>query len=382
MKLFSHLIDPFGRTGNDTVAANSALGLLREGGELSRAGKADEALAVLDDAIERFGEDRAERDLVVWCRLERAVALERLNRPDEALAAFRSVVRVDGGRPSPFIREMVARARAGIVLSLLDSGRQGEAIRVADDSLARLAHLGDTRLDGQVAILLLLKADALGREGRRDEELATHQELIDRFGATVDESVAPVVGKALVERAAALAQLGRYDEACAGYDLALHWIADRAMQSPDPSLAELTAEALSGKGLSFFDRGRFEEAIECYEMALAQLGDPPAPELAVARSLVLNNRGAALSGLERWGDALADYEECLAIRLSGNAGYSNPSIATVMANKAEALAALARCGEAVATCDEIEARLAGIAHPVARTVLEEVAQIRRTCASQ
>ena len=125
----------------------------------------------------------------------KGMALDILNRTDEALESYNALVQRFGSGAEPDIRENVANA---------------------------LFHSG---------ILL-------GREGQQEEAVEAYNNLFHRFGSDENPAVVERVAKGLVNKGGTLGRLGRMDEALLAYDrvripaLEAHDDANEGMRSP------------------------------------------------------------------------------------------------------------------------------------------------------
>jgi predicted O-linked N-acetylglucosamine transferase (SPINDLY family) len=158
-----------------------------------------------------------------------------------------------------------------------------------------------------------------------------------------------------VNKATALFELGRYDEAGAAYDKALAlkpglaeaWLGrgsisiqrkrfDDALADFDKALAlkpDLTAASL-GRGRAFAYTKRYDEALAAYEKTLALK-----PDLADAWL----GRGNVFTELERYEEALAAYDRALTLK---------PRLENAWLGRGNVYAALKRYDEAFAAYDE------------------------------
>jgi tetratricopeptide (TPR) repeat protein len=121
-------------------------------------------------------------------------------------------------------------------------------------------------------------------------------------------------------RAGVLQELGRHQEALAGYDRAL------ALKPDYP-------EALNNRGIVLQALGRPAEALQSYEAALTLRAD-------FVEALV--NRGIACYELGRFAEALSDYDRAIALR---------PNSPDTLSNRGNALGKLGRHGEALESYD-------------------------------
>jgi hypothetical protein len=66
-------------------------------------------------------------------------------------------------------------------------------IVTSDDAIARFGAAPELALREQVAMALVNKGVSLGALNRREEASAVHRDLIERFGATEEETLKPIV---------------------------------------------------------------------------------------------------------------------------------------------------------------------------------------------
>ncbi len=183
-------------------------------------------------------------------------------------------------------------------------------------------------------------------------ELTQLFEIIFREEALLPRKAAKLSAINLADKGAALAKLGRYEEAISCYEHALEidpkdagawsnkgatlgdlgryeemiFCCDHALEI-DPKLAA----AWCGKGIALGELGRYEEAIACYEHALEI-----EPRLVEAWS----NKGTALGNWGRYHEAITCYERALEI---------DPTDTGAWYNKGTVLGYLGRCEEEI-TC--------------------------------
>ena len=98
----------YGEAANyDTTRAE---GIVRSAGILLRSGRPVDALAALERFDERWTQDGV---LIYWARLFRAKALDALDRPDEAIAAYQRALDVVPSAQSPLVGMMMTESRRG-----------------------------------------------------------------------------------------------------------------------------------------------------------------------------------------------------------------------------------------------------------------------------
>ena len=251
-------------------------------------GRADEALATLDQTIERFPDD-------VVARNARAETLRALGCADEALAALDQVI-------ERFPDDVVARnARAETLRAL---GRADEALAALNQVIERFP---------ENVVARTARAATLRALGRADEALAALDQVIERFPENVVARTA---------RAEALRALGRADEALAALDQVIE-------RFPDDVVAR-TARAETLRAL-----GRADEALAALDQVIERF-----PENVVARTA----RAEALRALGRADEALAALDQVI---------ERFPENVVARTARAETLRALGRADEALAALDQV-----------------------------
>jgi len=163
---------------------SDAQALLNKGRTLGELRRREEAIAVYDDLIARFGNatELALREHVVLALLDKGNTLGELRRREEAIAVYDDLLARVGNATELALRERVA-------LALLDKGntlrglrRREEAIAVYDDLIARFGNATELALREHVVLALLNKGNTLGELRRREEAIAVYDNLIARFG--------------------------------------------------------------------------------------------------------------------------------------------------------------------------------------------------------
>lgn len=173
-------------------------------------------------------------------------------------------------------------------------------------------------------------------------------------GAAVDPAAADLLATALLEKGAALARMGRGEEAIATYDELV------AACGEAEALRAKLATALANKSSRLDDLGRFEEALAVCEAVVARFGDDadPAVQKQVARALL--NAGATLAQLGRWDAAVAASDALVArFEASSDPGLL-PCVAEAMLAKTARLAVLRRHPETISLCDAVTARFGAL----------------------
>ncbi len=156
-------VQAFRKAERSDVSQTAAIGGYNTGVVLGVLGRSDEAIAVYDGVVVRFGDDTepAVRERVAMALFNKGVRLGGLGRSDEEIAVYDGVVARFGDDTEPAVRERVAGAlfNKGVRLGVL--GRSDEEIAVYDGVVARF---GD---DTESAMLEVVR---LARERLTDHE--------------------------------------------------------------------------------------------------------------------------------------------------------------------------------------------------------------------
>ena len=148
--------------------------------------------------------------------MERGLALDREGRHEEELRVYDELVARFGDHPEPAVREKVCLALRAKAITLFDLERDGEALEVGDDLVARFREDTGPEFEDCVAWTLNNKAEALFETDRPDEAIAVVDELLRLYDRAEGLDSEPVTD-ALLEKASALRDLGRTEDALAAY---------------------------------------------------------------------------------------------------------------------------------------------------------------------
>lgn len=287
---------------------------------LFQSGDARGALELLNKAVARNG-------TMAQVFNNRGMAHQVLGQRAEALQDFTKALRLQPKYPE---------ALGNKANVLREMGRLAEA---------REACLAALKLSPQVPQL----HNILGVIRKEEGDWAGALEALDRAVA-----LNPNFADAVINRANALSQLKRHDEALAGYDRAI-------------ALKPQAAETYSNRGNTLAALNRLEDALASHERAIAlkpdyaeaysnrgnvlkKLGRPAEALASCDRAIALKpdyaeahvNRGTVLRDLAQFEAALACYDRALALQ---------PGQAEAYNNRAVALRELGRLEEALASAD-------------------------------
>jgi tetratricopeptide (TPR) repeat protein len=227
---YDRLVERYGDASDPALLLRVAQALSAKANALVRSGRGDQAIAAYDELIERFANSTQpdiQPELAKAIHL-RGLELNRLARLDEALAAYDAMLARFGDAEDPVTRRRTARVLASKANALLALGRSTEAL-VVSEALERLEPSLHGRQPTDVAEGLLNHGLALLMEQRPSEALEKLQAVISQHRGDADPGLRRQVALALTNRADALVQLGRTEEAMAAWEEVVDGYADEAL---------------------------------------------------------------------------------------------------------------------------------------------------------
>jgi tetratricopeptide (TPR) repeat protein len=138
--------------------------------------------------------------------------------------------------------------------------------------------------------------DTIPLQARESEKAGTQEKVSDASDRETEQY--PDSATAWFDRAQALCEEGRYEDAIAVYDE----VVVRFGAASEPALQRQVVRALVNKGETLGTLGRYDEAINAYDRALT---------LAPTDATAWHNRAVALFAVNRWDDALAALDDAL-----------------------------------------------------------------------
>lgn len=234
----------------------------------------ERALAILNEAIRRFGASKKLADMTqaATALATKSVLLKELRRPDEALDACDELASRFGGTDAPAVLESVARGLVNKGDLLVSLRRFDEAVAVSDYVLHRCGAIDTPELSQRLAEALNIKVASLILLERFDAALEACDETLRRFGSdrrpSSDDPIATVLGF----KAFAFNKLKRWNEAYAALDEAVQ----RLEESDSPSALETIANILFLQAEVELNGRRYESAITTTDRLLAQCADSSA----------------------------------------------------------------------------------------------------------
>ena len=247
--------------------------LVTKGIAFYQAGHKDEAIQVYDEVINTFwGGDNHSLDKWIskaFINKIRACG-DSSSRDKEAIAACDEVVRRFRTAKDLSLKICVAIALRDKAAILVRCGRLNEAIQACDEVIHQFGQIEE--LKTYVGDALVNKYYALKRENRRDDMIATCDDIMNRF-SNKDRDTREYVNFALQRKVDALYILNRYNEVRATYDEFI----DKFWPCDNDYVKERVLTVLVYKVHDFLKLGDEESADKFFEEAIVRrFGTDPA----------------------------------------------------------------------------------------------------------
>lgn len=256
---------------------------------LARSGHSNQTILEACEAfLDRFGRDSSSEmaELQVTALYDKAIALHRQGRTEDALAVFDELVARFEGDHSPEVKICVISAlhTKGNVLD--ESGQFGRARQVYDSVIRRIGDSESPVILREAAMTLLSKGVSLAMSNQLTDALVCFDEVIDRFEDHRSGEVAEAVARARFNRALALERLGESQRAMEEYDQ----LTKMSESSDSPRLIDVAAGAFKRKAVILSTLDRFEEALAIFDSLIVRFGEMQSPEGVRRISAVLLER--------------------------------------------------------------------------------------------
>ena len=369
LAIYDEVVHRFGESETPALLEPVAKALVNKGITLGTMNRPDEALATYDEVVRRFEESETPALLepVAKALVNKGITLGTMNRPEEELAAYDEMVRRFGESETPALLEPVAKALVNKGITLGTMNRPEEELAAYDEMVRRFGESENPALLEPVARGLFLKGITLRTMNRPEEALAAYDEVVRRFGESENPVLLEPVARGLFLKGITLRTMNRPEEALAAYDEVVH----RFGESENPALLEPVANALFLKVLTLGTMNRPEEALAAYDEVVRRFGDSENPALLEPVEKALFFKGLTLGTMNRPEEALAAYDEV--VRRFGDS--ENPALLEQVAEalffKGVTLGRMNRPEEALAAYDEVVRRFGDSENPA---LLEQVAE--------
>jgi tetratricopeptide (TPR) repeat protein len=305
--VYDQVISRFGGDTEPGPREQVAVAMIGKGVTLGQLGRPEEEIAVYDQVISRFGGDTepGPREQAAGAMVNKGLTLTKLGRAEEAVGAYDQVIDRFGGDTEPAVRALVARSMLSKGVRLGQLGRPEEAIGVYDQSVSRFGVDTEPAVRELVATAMVNEGIALSKLGRPGEAIGTYDQVMDRFGGDTEPSIREQTAKAMVNKGARLIELGRPEEAIGTYDQVADWFGG----DTEPAVREQAAGAIVSKGITQSKLGRAEEAVEAYDQVIDRFGMDTEPAVREETARAMVGKGMTLDQLGRPEEAAGVYDQ-------------------------------------------------------------------------
>lgn len=303
------LIEEIERTNTGNVEQHHIYALLYRCLILSSLGRTEQAVEVLDSALEQYGQ-RQERDFVEWSINALGLKgqyLDRLGKPMEALVVYDLIIERYVSIEDQEIAERVALAYVHKGDALRKNGNHPDALTAFDEMVMKFESRRETCFRKHLCLALYHRGLICEELKQPSEAVEAYDKVIKRFGKNPEPEIAPGVVWSYVYKGFALGQLGRDEEAVDTFRSVLSEFDDGS----DDRLTEPVVSAMQNLGAVLGRLDRTEESLRVSETLVQRLAGRSEPQLMSFRAGALHNVGNAHYQLGRFEQALVAYEEII-----------------------------------------------------------------------
>ena len=352
--IWEEVIRRFGESDAPAALEQVSLALVNKGQALGRMGRSEEALAVLDDAVLRFGGDDGQNQplAVATALVNKGVLLRDLNRHADALVAWEEAARRFRGSKVPALEAAVAGALVGTAIALIELNRHMESLKACDEVLERFGKIGSPGHHGEVAVAMVARGHALYALDRVDEAIGAWGAVVERFERSDSPGIVEQVASALANIGMAHSRSGRPEAALT----ALDEVVQRYAASDAAILREVVARSLVNKGNVLAALKQETEALASWEEAINGFEAGVSPEAAEPFSVALMNSAAAMHNAGRCVEALQLWADVVERFGADDRPELLTEVAKAQENSCTVLEQSGRYEEALAVWQEVEDR--------------------------
>ena len=227
------------------------------------------------------------------------------------------------------------------------------AVSAYEEVVERFGASGDSDLRPLVVRAQIHKAGALQELSGLGSAVPVYGDVVERVGASEDPELLWWLATALIDKGDALWRMGDVDAAATAYDEVVR----RFSASEKPEWLSWVARALYAKGQARKDEGDLSSALSAYGEIVERLGASDSPGLLwwVAESLILRGRVLQTSGdLEA---AMSAYDEVVERYGARVNLWLERQVATALIQKMELQTGARNAVAAIRTYAELEPRL-------------------------
>ncbi|NTU53671.1 MAG: tetratricopeptide repeat protein [Chlorobiaceae bacterium] len=174
-----------------------------------------------------------------------------------------------GDRQETAIETQVARAMGNKAVALFKMGRFEDAVRAYDAVAEKYGDRQEVQIVEQVAKAVVNKGFSYGKLKQFYEAVTAYEELVTRYADRQEARIVNLITKAIYNKGCALYKMGRFEEAISTYEEVFENYGDRK----EPEIAEQVAKAMVNKGVALGYMNRFEEAVIVCDELIVKYGD-------------------------------------------------------------------------------------------------------------
>lgn len=205
----------FGDNESPELQEAVARSLFRKGGVLTNLNRPEEAIVACDEAVRRFCDSDVSEILEVLAQIlvNKTSALIKLNRLEDAVVTCNEVIRLFGSSKTPAILEAIAQALTEKAVALIELNRLEDAVVACDEVVQRFGTCDAHVISAQVAYSLVFKGSALKGLDQIQEAKMAWEEVVKRFGVSETAELNSAVETAFLEIADSAREQGNLEEA-------------------------------------------------------------------------------------------------------------------------------------------------------------------------
>ena len=236
----------------------------------------EEALIVLDEIIDRFGnhESTILPHVIFSTLVNKMNVLLQLGRSEDVLVVYNEVIHRFEKNPSSDFHESIAQSLIAKGNALVHMKRFEEAFLIYDEVVCRFGEDQSLALSKEIAAALVDKESALVRSYKFEEVLIVCDDIVRRFGENKSPIIAGDVLIALAYKGIALNELDRPEEALDVCNEIVH----RSKESQDPVHKRIAKSAFFIKGIALRMLDSPDEILAVLDEAMRWFGKIESPE--------------------------------------------------------------------------------------------------------
>lgn len=289
-------------TGSDQYVKVVAHASFQKGLVLSRIQRYEDAIAAFDAciAIATGVHEPPECSVLADALFCKGLALSDAGFNERELETYGEFRHRYGASMDPHLRQLLARSLANMGMDLHRMGRSDEALEILGELVSKFGKDDSESVHEPVAKALVHMGLISSEKDDREGALKMYDEVLRRFGHLPVLAVRDPLGRALANKGMLLGQMDRKTEALETYRQMVLLFGDAS----DELLRPVLARVLNKQGVLFGGQGQHEDAIVAFDKVLKHFESARSPELVNEASLALANKGVALKLVGRDEDAM------------------------------------------------------------------------------